>query len=178
MAEIVKIVNYARLKRKFRRMPDMVKAQIRKSMEESANEIVGMMKRLVPVGSSGRAGSKKSAGHGALRDSIGWTWGKAPKGAFAVAAAKDPNGLTLTIYAGDKDAFYARWVEFGTAPHVIRAKSLKGMGKDGRLGLKVDHPGAAASPFFFPAWRANRKPARAKLRKAVREAARQVAAIQ
>lgn len=177
MAEIIRIVNFARLKRKFRKMPDIVKAQIRQSMEQSANEIVAMMKRLAPVGTSGRAGGRKAAAHGALRDSIGWTWGKAPKGAFAVAAAKDPNGLTLTIFAGNAQAFWVRWVEFGTAPHLIKAKGLKAMGKDGRFGMRVDHPGATAQPFFFPAWRANRKPAKAKLRKAVREAARQVAAV-
>lgn len=165
MASVIRIVNYARLKRKFRKMPDIVVAKVRQAMEEVANEIVAMMKRLVPV----------DDGH--LRDSIGWTWGKAPKGAFAVAAAKDPNGLTLTIFAGNELAYYARWVEFGTAPHLIKAKGFTPMGKDGRFGTKVDHPGGSAQPFFFPAWRANRKAAKKKVRKALRAAAKQVASL-
>lgn len=164
MASVVRIVNYARLKRKFRKMPDLVVAQVRKAMEEAANEVVAMMKRLVPV----------DDGH--LRDSIGWIWGKAPKGAFAVAAAKGPNGLTLTIFAGNELAYYARWVEFGTAAHVIKSKGFTAMGK-GRFGMKVDHPGGTAQPFFFPAWRASRKSAKAKVRKALRVAARQTAKL-
>lgn len=71
-------------------------------MEKSADEIVDMMKRLVPVDK------------GDLRDSIGWTWGDPPDGATVVASAVSSDGIAITIFAGGGDAFHARFVEFGT----------------------------------------------------------------
>lgn len=94
---------------------------------------------------------------GDLRDSIAWRWGKtAPKGSLAVAQVRDGTAeqrgdLAITIYAGGSKAYYARWVEFGTRKMVAR-------------------------PFFFVSWRAGRKPAKNKIRAAVRKAAKQVAA--
>ena len=169
---MAKLLGLARLERKLRRLPDVATAKIKEVMEQSANEIVRMMKSLVPTGapgsSEGRQGSKPATNYGALRDSIGWTWGSAPKGALTLGRVKGPQlgkGLTITIYAGDAKAFYARWVEFGTAPHIAGGK-FKG----------AIHPGTAARPYFFPSYRANRKPAKAAIRKAVRAAAKQVAA--
>src|SRR5690606_25076602 len=105
-------------------------------------------KSLVPVDS------------GALRDSIGWTWGDAPKGSITlgrVKATKEGDEV-ITIYAGtrnknlgDKDAFYVRFVEFGTqnmAPH----------------------------PFFYPSYRALRRRVKSRvtreMKKAIREGAK------
>jgi HK97 gp10 family phage protein len=93
---------------------------------------------------------------GTLRASIGWQWGdKAPSGTMSLGQVKAPgefgSALTLTIFAGGGKAFYARFVEFGTVK----------MGK---------------RPFFFPSYRARRKSAKNAIRRAVRTAARQVAA--
>lgn len=148
MASATKIIGLARLHRKLQRMPEVAKQQIKAAMERSADEIVAMAKNLAP---------EKS---GALRDSIGWTWGKAPKGAMSlgkVAAASLGGELTITIYAGtrdkqlgDRDAFYARFVEFGTQK-------------------------MSAQPFFFPSYRANKKQAGSRIRRAVTKAAKEVA---
>ena len=61
------------------------------------------------------------------------------------------------------NAKYARAVEFGTAPHIIRSKKGKiltnynslrqGQKKKGGVkffGYRVKHPGTKAQPFFFP----------------------------
>jgi HK97 gp10 family phage protein len=80
-------------------IPAKVEAVTRKAMETGADELVAMMKRLVPVD------------HGDLRDSIAWKWGNAPKGATVLAESKESRGLKITIYATD---FKARWIEFGT----------------------------------------------------------------
>ena len=74
----MKILNLARFKRKLRRLPDVARAEIRKGLEISANEMVDLMRRMVPVD------------EGKLRDSIGWTWGAPPEGAtvFATAAGE------------------------------------------------------------------------------------------
>jgi HK97 gp10 family phage protein len=84
-------------------IPAKVEAATKKAMEKGADELVGMMKRLVPVD------------QGDLRDSVGWTWGDPPKGAVVIAKSEpDSRGLKITVYAGNVKAYYARWVEFGT----------------------------------------------------------------
>ena len=92
----------ARLERLFNAVPETVKTSIARSLETSAQEIVDLAKHLCPVDD------------GTLRDSIGWTWGDAPEGSI-VLAATDSAAMRITIYAGNDEAFYARWVEFGTS---------------------------------------------------------------
>ncbi|WP_430259788.1 HK97 gp10 family phage protein [Neorhizobium sp. IRS_2294] len=152
---MAKILNLARLDRKLKRLPTVARVRIRLGMEEAADEIVAMMKSLVPKDS------------GTLRDSIGWTWGKAPKGSMVMATAKGSLGadLTLTIYAGNSDAYYARWVEFGTVGHTNAGKFAGS-----------DNPGTRAQPFFYVSWRANKRAAKRIVRKASRDAAKKVAA--
>lgn len=152
---MTKILNLSRLNRKLAQLPSVAKQMIRRAMEAKANEIVAMMKNLVPVDD------------GTLRDSIGWTWGKAPKGSLTLASvqATGDSDMTLTIYAGNKDAFYARWVEFGTARH-----------ENGGLFAGSSHPGTTAQPFFFVSWRVNKKRTVRAVRKAARDSAKKVAA--
>lgn len=142
MARQTTILGLAKLERKLKRLPTVAKTQIRAAMAEAADDIVAMMKSLVPERT------------GALRDSIGWTWGQAPKGSIIVSTLKGAGvggDLTITIYAGNAEAYYARWVEFGT-------QKMK------------------AQPYFYFSWRASRKDARKKVRAATRKAAKQVAA--
>lgn len=152
---MTKILNLAKLERKLKRLPSVAKAEIKAAMEAAAGEVVAMMQSLVPVGDTM-----------ALHDSIAWTWGKAPRGSLVIASVKSGMAaeLTLTIYAGNAEAFYARWVEFGTKGHT-----------NGGMFAGSKHPGTRAQPFFYISWRANKKPARARVRKAVRTAARKVA---
>ena len=153
-SRLSKILNLARLNRKLARLPRVATQHIRVEMERVADDIVAMMKSLVAVDD------------GTLRDSIAWTWGRAPKGSLSVAAVKAGSGdLTLTIYAGNSEAYYARWVEFGTAKHVNGGKF------DGTA-----NPGTSAQPYFYVSFRANKKTAKRVIRKASRDAARKVAA--
>jgi HK97 gp10 family phage protein len=94
----------AEMKAKLSRMPALVERKARLAMEKGADEIVAMMKRLVPVD------------QGDLRDSIGWNWDTNPAGTKIVGTARSRVGgdLRLVIYAGDDRAFYARMLEFGT----------------------------------------------------------------
>lgn len=152
---MTKIQGLDRLNKKLARLPQVAKQMIRQAMEAKANEIVATMKNLVLVDD------------GTLRDSIGWTWGKAPKGSLTLASvqATGDSDMTLTIYAGNKEAFYARWVEFGTARH-----------ENGGLFAGSIHPGTTAQPFFFVSWRANKRRTVRAVRKASRDAAKRVAA--
>lgn len=136
----------ARVHRMLAQIPEKVQEAARQSLEASAEEIVQLMRRLVPRDS------------GALANSIGWTWGDAPAGSMTIGTVKGGKragaaygAMVITIYAGGKiagaDAFYARFQEFGTR------KML-------------------ANPFFYPAYRANRGKVRARLTRAVRKALR------
>lgn len=150
-----KLLNLVKLDRKLKRLPTVAKTHIQSEMEKTADSIVSMMKSLVPKDD------------GTLMDSIGWTWGKAPKGSMVIAAVKSglAGDLTLTIYAGSAKAYYARWVEFGTAAHV-----------NGGMFKGTKNPGTNARPFFYVSWRANKKSAVRAVRKATRASARKVAA--
>lgn len=131
------------LRARFRRIPAALQAELTRVMEAQATKIVADMKRLAPEDS------------GALRDSIGWTWGDVPSGAMTVgrvAPSKGEKVLSIKIYAGtrdkslgDQDAFYALFQEFGTQK-------------------------MQANPFFWPTWRRSRSRARSALSRAVRKA--------
>lgn len=148
------IANLKRLQAKLDRLPAKVKARIREAMEAGADEIVALARSLVPARS------------GALRDSIGWTYGQAPKGALTIGAVQSVGGdLTITIYAGNSEAFYARWVEFGTQAHVAGGKFS---------GAAI--PAQAARPFFYVSFRSSRKRVKSRITRAINKAAKEVAA--
>lgn len=125
-----------KLENQIRRISAEMKEELRQALAQSAREITDLMENLVP----------KETGR--LAGSIGWTWGnKVPGGAMTLGKLRgggDPD-LLITIYAGDKEAYYARWVEFGT----------KNQG---------------AHPYFYVAYRAMRKRMNSLLRAATRRA--------
>lgn len=132
-----KVRGVEKLNRKLAALPKVAKDEIRKALAKSADEIAAMARRLVPVDS------------GALRESIGWTYGRAPKGSLVLARG-GVEGLTVTVFAGNDKEFYARWVEFGTV-------------------------NMRAQPYFFPSYRANRRRARSRISRGVTAAAKKVA---
>lgn len=155
---MARMANRQRLLDKMAAMPAAVRSAIRQALAESADEIVAAQKRLVP---------KKS---GALERSIGSTFGTYQtenanvRGVTAGTKGSDPD-LTVTIHAGDAKAFYAAMVEFGTAPHI-----------NGGLFAGTQHPGSSPTPFFFPAYRANRRRVKARISRATTKAVKAFAA--
>lgn len=123
----------AKFEARWKRIPNNVRINVRAAMEDAANDIVEEMWSRAPQGETGRLGA-----------SIGWTWGKAPAGSFVIGSVGKTEFATMriTIFAGGEDAFYARFLEFGT--------------------LKM-----AAQPFFFPVWRARRKRVKARISRAI-----------
>lgn len=152
-----KIEGVDKLKRKMMTFPRLARQEIAKAMEQSADEMVRLAKSLAPVDD------------GDLRASIGWTWGEAPKGTMAIGQVKregkGSGNMQITVYAGGGDAWYSRFVEFGTSPHV-----------QGGIFAGTQHPGTPAQPFFFPSYRAMRKRFRGRTTRAIRKAARTAAA--
>ncbi len=140
MAQKSKVLGLGSLKRKLLAIPEQAKAEIRKAMEASADEVVRLAKSLAPVDT------------GDLQMSISWTWGDAPKGTMTLGrVVGDKNDMVITVYAGGSEAYWARWVEFGTS-------KMK------------------AQPFFLPAYRANRKRVRSRIKRGINKAAKKVAA--
>lgn len=128
-----------------------IKKAVRVQIEKQAGAIVDMQQRLVPKDS------------GALRDSIRYQMGDVALDSSANlasgAAGKGDPDLTATVIAGDRDAYYARFVEFGTAPHV-----------NGGKFAGTDNPGTSARPFFYGPFRANRKRAKSAVSRAIGKA--------
>lgn len=59
--------------------------------------------------------------------------------------------VSATITAKGKHGFVARWVEFGTAVHLIRAKLGHGLKLPAGVVSEVLHPGGRPKPFMRPA---------------------------
>nr|WP_278520789.1 HK97-gp10 family putative phage morphogenesis protein [Brucella anthropi] len=141
----------ARFERRLKAVMKAARAAAIPALEESAGEIVTLMKNLVPVD------------EGDLRDSIGWTWGNAPKYSMRLGRVKSPDSnLTITIYAGNSKVRYAHFIEFGTRPHIL-----------GGMFEGAQHPGYVAHPFFYPAYRSNRKRAARRTTRAMRKAVKE-----
>lgn len=143
-----------RLKAKLARIPAGVRAAVKAANDKSADDLVAMMQRLAPVDT------------GALRRSI----------------HKEPGGTetSIRVAVGDlgggiasEDDYYARWVEFGTAPHSLEKGASRKRGK--KQGSGPQHPGAKPRPFFYPAVRALKKPIKARAGRAAGKAIREVA---
>jgi len=152
-----KVQNVERLKRRLAAIPKAARKEIRAALEKGAQEIKTMARVMAPQDS------------GDLRESIDYTFGEyAPansnvRGVVAGAGLADPD-LSVTIHAGDAKAFYAAFIEFGTNPH-----------PQGGQFAGTQHPGTAARPFFFPAYRLLKKRVKSRINRAVRKAARDVA---
>ena len=128
-----------RLRARLAKIPDIAREAAAAAMEEGAQEIVDAMKMAAPLQS------------GDLRDSIGWTWGEVPAGSFMIDEIRSGKNkgdqyatLRIKIYAGNREAFYARFQEFGTRSQ-------------------------PAQPFFFPTWRKERAKFRRKIRDRIRK---------
>lgn len=152
---MAKLSRRENLLRKMAAMPPAVRSAIKQALAQSADEITDDMKRLAP---------KKT---GKLRSSITQTWGggKVRYSSLAGTAgeAGDPD-LSVRISAGNGEVRYAHLVEFGTAPHL-----------NGGMFAGSRHPGTSRQPFFFPAYRANRRRVKSRISRATTKAVKQFA---
>ena len=145
---------------KLKAIPQAAREAIKTALKANSDQIVGMQKRLVPTDS------------GDLRESIRAEWGDVKLASSANLSSAgggmtikgDPD-LTVTIVAGDDKAYYARFVEFGTAPR-----------DQGGWAEGTKHPGTTPRPFFYGPWRAMRKKSKSSVSRAINKAAKQVAA--
>ncbi len=128
MSNDVQVKGLADLQRALDQLPAKIEANVmRSALRQGANVIKDEAKAKVPV-------------HlGALRDSI------------RVSTGMKRGTVKATIKAGDKKAWYWRFVEFGTKAHWIKPKNKKSLFLAGLARETVHHPGARAKPFMRPA---------------------------
>lgn len=115
-------------------LPDKLRANIlRGALNAAGKEIAEEARRLAPVQT------------GTLRDSIRVST-RLVRGTTNVEAKVKVGGKQK----GKRSAFYARFIEFGTAAHIIRGRNgpLK---FNGTHTLEVAHPGVKKKPFMRPA---------------------------
>jgi len=142
---------------KLARIQGAPRTAIHAALRQGAEEITAMQKRLAPRDS------------GDLADSIGYTFGDYRaqnanvRGVMGGTSGNDPD-LSVTLHAGDAKAYYAMFVEFGTAAHTAGGK-FKG----------AQHPGTAPHPFFYPAYRALRKRAKSRISRATTKSIKEAA---
>lgn len=118
---------------KFRALPKAVRKNVEDALEQNAEELSQAIKRRVPVE------------YGDLQKSVTWKRGAAKS---KTRGQGDDPDLTVRVVEGDRDAFYAPFVEYGTAA-------------------------APAQPHFFPTYRSLRRRLKSRLSRAVLKAIRE-----
>ncbi len=95
---------FKELERKFDAIPEAMRKEVARKLEDIADDIVAQMYSLAPHRTGDLAGS------------IGWTWGESPSGSMTIGHVQgnEYGAMRITIYAGDEGAFYAAFQEFGT----------------------------------------------------------------
>ena len=123
MTPIIEFRNKDRLFQRLRQTIPAMDKQIRDDLAASGDEMVAKVKSLVP------------RDKGDLEDSVEWKWTKATN-------AQSLRSPAIIVQEGadnaSDDAFYARWVEFGT-------------------------PNTPKQPHFFPAYRLLRRKIRGRI---------------
>jgi HK97 gp10 family phage protein len=119
---------------------------MRSALRAGARVYLDEVKQNIPVAS------------GALRNSARITTRKGKDGK-----------ISASVKVGNSVAYYAQMVEFGTRPHVIKAKPGHALNINGREVKSVQHPGTAAHPFMRPAADAKFGPAVAAVQAQVRK---------
>lgn len=177
-----KVRGLERLKRQIAALPNSVRATLHDEMAGAAKDMAGAIERAVP-GDMQR-----------LKGAVGWSEGPAPKSRssgvlsstsadFArsqTGQALSDAGLLFSVYVGNDEVFWPRWVEFGTAPHSLAKgadRTSKAKDKKRLQATGPQHPGARAQPFFYPTVRAWKKPLKSRVRRAATKAAKAVAAL-
>lgn len=147
MSEEINIRGLLQLQWFLDQLPAKVERNIlRGALRAGAQPILAAAKASAPVARPSTENSKERGGYaGALRDSLRITT-KIVNSRTVIASVKVGGKRK-----GSADVYYARWVEYGTRQHVIKAKPGGKLSFGGSFYDFVLHPGAKPSPFLRPA---------------------------
>lgn len=121
-----------------RKLKPAIRQEIETATERNAKDVADLARRFMPADVSG-----------ALRRST------------KAEGYSDGPAIRWRVVSGDDEAFYARMVEFGTAPGVRGSEAVNAKGR--KRTVQRNHPGTTARPYFFPAYRALRKRVKSRL---------------
>jgi HK97 gp10 family phage protein len=142
----MKIQGKEKFLKQLRALPDAMRAEIRKAIEDSAEEMAETAYSFAPK-LTGKLAFSIDWNLGAAPGGTLSTGGRAGKAAAAAREARSEEGLLASVYAGGGGAYYARFLEFGT--------------------VKM-----SAQPFFFPAYRFSKGRAKSRMQRAIRSGAK------
>lgn len=129
MADL-EITGLADLHKALQELPGKIEANVvRGGLRAGGNVLAEEARRQTPIGS------------GDLRESI----------RVSLRLRKAEGKIQAFVKAGNKKAWYANLVEFGTARHFIKPKNRKSLFFAGLAREVIDHPGAKKKPFMRPA---------------------------
>lgn len=127
-------------------LPAKVEKNImRAALRAGANQFKAEVKANVPVDD------------GDLRDSV------------RVSTRSKRGTVYASLKVGNKKAWYAHFVEYGTKPHIIKAKNGGTLHIGSSFLRQVMHPGAKPNPFIRPAFDSKSSEAIAAVAAKVRE---------
>ena len=149
--------NIGQLRRALDRKSGIIRKELVKQLEREAEKVVRQMRILVP------------RDKGDLAASIGWTWGGVPPGAVTIGRVgrNEYEKVAITIYAGGTEATKRRQ----NRSSGTRARDRHRSGAFDTDNARFQEFGTVnmpANPFFFPAYRSEKKRAAANLRAALR----------
>ncbi|MGE4297036.1 MAG: HK97-gp10 family putative phage morphogenesis protein [Desulfovibrionaceae bacterium] len=124
----VQITGLKELERKLLQLPDKIADKVLRSAVLSGAGVVRKRARLLAPKRTGKLAKS-------IRSKV-----------------RKRTGKFVRIYDVGPTVRYGHLVEYGTAPHVIKVRKALAMGKDGRFGKVVEHPGSAPRPFLRPAF--------------------------
>ncbi|WP_292052148.1 HK97-gp10 family putative phage morphogenesis protein [Brevundimonas sp. UBA5866] len=144
--------NRDRLRRKLKAIPVEVRKAVRDQMRANGHDLAEMQRRLVPIDEMDL--------HNSIR----------------TQDVSTSTRISIRNSVGGKRAHYARWVEFGTASRAaIPARPSKRMRRTGVMTkAKAAHFGMTARPFFWPSYRALKRPMKRRVSAAARKAIRRI----
>lgn len=134
----IQIDGLAELNALLETLPANIQGKVmRGALRAGQSVILAYAKQRVPVGPTSAENERMWGAYaGALRDSL-------------KISTRLKNGVaSASLTAGNKKAFYARFVEFGTKAHTIKSKTGKVLSFNGKEVPWVHHPGAKPQPFM------------------------------
>jgi hypothetical protein len=150
---MAKIEGREKLRAKFKALPQAARDAIGKAVRQSAEDLVGLQQRLVPIEK------------GTLRDSIRFEIFEGEEFRATVIAGGTAATRRELRKGSGRFTDEAVLAEFGTHAHRAGGKFRGAL-------IPAEPPRA----FFYPAWRAMKKPIKSRISRAITSAAKKVAA--
>lgn len=142
MSDDIAISGLAELNDMLQQLPAKIEANVLRGALRAGQKVIAEEAKLrCPVAPPNSRNARLYGSYaGALRDSIR-------------VGTRVKNGMvTVTVKAGDKKAYYAHMVEYGTRAHEEKPAGAKSLFVAGLFKMQINHPGSMAKPFMRPAF--------------------------